>query len=422
MKSFTQFISESAAQQALRLGLEGDGHGGWYKNGEFTAKTEKGRLRFYNKRQRAGQDPPQTEKEKNTSSPTVQSKVSPQEVPNPDYQAQPPAQAGQQEVPAQQGAEAGGEENAMVPPEVEKTKGTLTIAFGRFNPPHIGHQQLMDVAAGSLNDSESGSDYMIVPSRSQDGKKNPLDIDAKVEIMQSMFPDHAKKIVNNPGNRTIFDVLKKAHTDGYANVRIVAGQDRVKEFEKLSTNYNGSLYAFDNVEVISSGDRDPDSDGVEGLSASRMRLAASENDFKTFSSGLPPEYDKKKAKQTFAAVQQAMGMSEGWQIAPKFFAKTLRENYIDNKIFNIGDIVENINNGLVGRIIRRGTSYMICVTEDKIMFKSWIRDVVESTFTKVSGVPADQRLVGTDSLRKYTERLTPGSTWGREFINRYRKK
>ena len=422
MKSFTQFVSESAAQQALRLGLEGDGHGGWYKNGEFTAKTEKGRLRFYNKRQRAGQDPPQTEKEKNTSSPTVQSKVSPQEVPNPDYQAQPPAQAGQQEVPAQQGAEAGGEENAMVPPEVEKTKGTLTIAFGRFNPPHIGHQQLMDVAAGSLNDSESGSDYMIVPSRSQDGKKNPLDIDAKVEIMQSMFPDHAKKIVNNPGNRTIFDVLKKAHTDGYANVRIVAGQDRVKEFEKLSTNYNGSLYAFDNVEVISSGDRDPDSDGVEGLSASRMRLAASENDFKTFSSGLPPEYDKKKAKQTFAAVQQAMGMSEGWQIAPKFFAKTLRENYIDNKIFNIGDIVENINNGLVGRIIRRGTSYMICVTEDKIMFKSWIRDVVESTFTKVSGVPADQRLVGTDSLRKYTERLTPGSTWGREFINRYRKK
>ena len=427
MKSFTQFISESAAQQALRLGLEGDGHGGWYKNGEFTAKTEKGRLKFYNKRQRPGQDPPQTEKEKNISSPTVPSKVSPQEVPNPDYQAQPPAQAagaGQQEVSTQQGAEAGasGQASAMVPPEVEKTKGTLTIAFGRFNPPHAGHQQLMDVAAGSLNDSEEKSDYMIVPSRSQDGKKNPLDIDAKVEIMQNMFPHHAKKIVNNPANRTIFDVLKKAHTDGYTNVRIVAGQDRVKEFEKLSTNYNGSLYAFDNLEVLSSGDRDPDSDGVEGLSASRMRLAASENDFKTFSSGLPPEYDKKKAKQTFAAVQQAMGMSEGWQIAPKFFAKTLRENYIANKIFNIGDIVENINNGLVGRIIRRGTSYMICVTEDKIMFKSWIRDVVESTFTKVSGVPADQRLVGTDALRKYTERLTPGSTWGREFINRYRKK
>ena len=420
MKSFTQFISESAAQQALRLGLEGDGHGGWYKDGEFTAKTEKGRLRFYNKRQRAGQDPPQTEKEKDTSASTVQSTVSPQQIPNPAAQQQ----AAPAEDPAaqQQAAEPVSPADVMAPPEVEKTRGTLTIAFGRFNPPHAGHQQLMDVAAGSVSDSEDKSDYMIIPSRSQDSKKNPLDIDAKVEIMQSMFPHHAKKIVNNPGNRTIFDVLKKAHNDGYANVRIVAGQDRVKEFEKLSTNYNGSLYAFDNVEVLSSGDRDPDSDGVEGLSASRMRLAASENDFKTFASGLPPEYNKAKAKQTFAAVQQAMGMSEGWQIAPKFFAKTLRENYISNKIFNIGDIVENINNGLVGRIIRRGTSYMICVTEDKIMFKSWIRDVVESTFTKVSGVSSDQRLVGTDALRKYTERLTPGSTWGREFINRYRKK
>ena len=427
MKSFTQFISESAAQQALRLGLEGDGHGGWYKNGEFTAKTEKGRLRFYNKRQKPGQDPPQTEKEKNTSSPTVQSKVSPQEVPNPDYQAQPPAQAagaGQQEVSAQQGAgaEAGGEANAMVPPEVEKTKGTLTIAFGRFNPPHIGHQQLMDVAAGSVNDSEDNSDYIIVPSRTQDNKKNPLDPDTKVAVMQQMFPHHGKKIVNDPNNKTIFDVLKSAHADGYANVRIVAGSDRVKEFEKLSTNYNGSLYSFDNVEVLSSGERDPDSDGVEGMSASRMRLAASENDFKTFSSGLPSDYNKKKAKETFAAVQQAMGVSEGWEIAPKFYSKTLRENYVAEQIYKIGDIVENINNGLVGRIIRRGANHLICVTEDKIMFKSWVKDVVESTFTKISGVPASQREVGTDALRKYTERMVPGSAWGIQFINKYRKK
>ena len=181
-------------------------------------------------------------------------------------------------------------------------------------------------------------------------------------------------------------------------------------------------YAFDNVEVLSSGDRDPDSEGVEGMSASRMRLAASENDFKTFSAGLPSEYDKKKAKQTFAAVQQAMGVSEGWEIAPKFYSKTLRENYVAEKIYNIGDVVENINNGLVGRIIRRGANHLICVTEDKIMFKSWVKDIVESAFTKISGVPANQREVGTDALRKYTERMVPGSAWGIQFINKYRKK
>ena len=427
MKTLSQFLFESAAQQALRLGLEGDGHGGWYKDGEFVAKTEKGRLRFYNKRQRAGQDPPQTEKEKNLSysttegePATVQSPVSPQQIPNPALQQQ----AAPAEDPAaqQQAAEPVSPADVMAPPEVEKTRGTLTIAFGRFNPPHAGHQQLMDVAAGSVRDSEDKSDYVIVPSRTQDNKKNPLDVDAKVELMKGMFPHHAKNIVNSPANRTIFDVLKKAHTDGYANVRIVAGQDRVKEFEKLSTNYNGALYAFDNVEVLSSGDRDPDSEGVEGMSASRMRLAASENDFKTFSAGLPPEYDKKKAKQTFAAVQQAMGVSEGWEIAPKFYSKTLRENYVAEQIYKIGDIVENINNGLVGRIIRRGANHLICVTEDKIMFKSWVKDVVESTFTKISGVPASQREVGTDALRKYTERMVPGSAWGIQFINKYRKK
>ena len=410
MKTLSQFLSESAAQQALRLGLEGDGHGDWYKDGQFVAKTVKGRLKFYNKRSKAGEEEGSAKakggEEEAAPSRTMQSTVSQQQIPNPDYAAQ-QQQAAQQQAAQQQAAQQPAEpvapSDVMQPPEVEKTKGTLTIAFGRFNPPHIGHQQLMDVAAGSVNDSEDNSDYVIVPSRTQDNKKNPLDPDTKVAVMQQMFPHHGKKIVNDPNNKTIFDVLKSAHADGYANVRIVAGSDRVKEFEKLSTNYNGALYAFDNVEVLSSGERDPDSDGVEGMSASRMRLAASENDFKTFSSGLPPDYNKKKAKETFAAVQQAMGISEGWQIAPKFFAKTLRENYLARKIYNIGDIVENINNGLVGRIIRRGANHLICVSEEKIMFKSWIRDVVESAF-----------------VRK--PKIIKENTWARQFINKYRKK
>ena len=410
MKTLSQFLSESAAQQALRLGLEGDGHGDWYKDGQFVAKTVKGRLKFYNKRSKAGEEEGSAKakggEEEAAPSRTMQSTVSQQQIPNPDYAAQ-QQQAAQQQAAQQQAAQQPAEpvapSDVMQPPEVEKTKGTLTIAFGRFNPPHIGHQQLMDVAAGSVNDSEDKSDYVIVPSRTQDNKKNPLDPDTKVAVMQQMFPHHGKKIVNDPNNKTIFDVLKSAHADGYANVRIVAGSDRVKEFEKLSTNYNGSLYSFDNVEVLSSGERDPDSDGVEGMSASRMRLAASENDFKTFSSGLPPDYNKKKAKETFAAVQQAMGISEGWQIAPKFFAKTLRENYLARKIYNIGDIVENINNGLVGRIIRRGANHLICVSEEKIMFKSWIRDVVESAF-----------------VRK--PKIIKENTWARQFINKYRKK
>ena len=102
----------------------------------------------------------------------------------------------------------------------------------------------------------------------------------------------------------------------------------------------------------------------------------------------------------------------------------LRENYIQERIYKVGQMVENLNTGLVGKIIRRGTNYLICVTEDKIMFKSWIKDVSEAvTNTNTpSGVPADQRLVGTDAFRKYVETMVPGSERGKQFINKYRKK
>ena len=395
MKSLFQFLSESqAVQQATRMGLKSDGHGGWYDNkGEFIAKTEKGTLKFFNKRQRIGaQDPRQSEKEKNISVGTS---------------AEPAAEPTM----------------TMQPPEVEKTKGTLTIAFGRFNPPTTGHEKLLDTVASSSDDN----DYMIIPSRTQDKKKNPLDADTKVSVMQKMFPKHKDKIVNDANNKTIFDVLKKAHTDGYANVRILGGADRVKEFEKLTSNYNGKLYNFDNVEVVSAGARDPDSDDVTGMSASKQRKAAAEGDLKAFMKGVPSSLSQKDAEQLFKKVRSAMNIKEGWnlwEIAPKFDWKGLRENYIGEKIFRVGQIVENVNSGLVGRIIRRGANHLICVTEDKMMFKSWIKDVSEAVVngTTQSGVPANQREIGTDAHRKYVESMVPGSSYGLHFINKYRKK
>ena len=423
MKSFLQFITETTAtQQATRLGLQGDGHGGWYDRttGEFVAKTEKGRLKFYNKRQKVGgKDPEQSEKEKNLSSPNS---VAPPE----EQQTNGQQQAAPEQEPQQQ--ETQSPDLVAGPPPVPKTKGTLTLAFGRFNPPHAGHQQLMDIAAQSAEAEES--DYIIVPSRSQDAKKNPLDADTKVSVMRSMFPQHSERIVNDGANRTIFDVLKKAHNDGYTNVRIVAGQDRVKEFDKLSQNYNGQLYQFDNMEVVSSGDRDPDSDGVEGLSSSRMRLAAAEGDFKTFRAGLPESVPRKSAMELFDTVRQSMNVQDMkefwniWEIAPKYDLENLRESYVAKKIFNIGDRVENLNTGLIGRIIRRGANHLICVAENNIMFKSWVKDLREAIVnaTTPSGVPSNQRLVGTDAHRKYVETMVPGSSYGLQFINKYKKR
>ena len=395
MKTFFQFISESnAVQQATRMGLKSDGHGGWYDNkGEFVAKTERGQLKFFNKRRKIGQqDPVQSDREKKLSGTA-------------------PAAPTQEPTVT------------LEPPKVEKTKGVLTVAFGRFNPPTTGHQKLLDTVASSSDED----DYIIVPSRSNDPKKNPLDAKTKVAAMKQMFPKHSKKIVDDEGNRTLFDVLKKAHTDGYAGVRIVGGSDRVSEFEKLTNNYNKKLYDFDSIEVASAGDRDPDSDNVEGMSASKQRKAAAENDFEGFLRGVPTSMNRKMAQTLFNNVRKGMNIKEGWnlwEIAPKFDWKNLRENYITKKIFNVGEVVENLNSGLIGRIIRRGTNYLICVTEDNLMFKSWIKDVSEAVVngTNKSGVPADQRLVGTDSLRKYTETMVPGSSYGKQFINKYRKK
>jgi len=412
MKSFFQFLSESTAvQQATRLGLTSDGHGGWYKDGEFVAKTEKGQLKFYNKRQKIGQqDPPQTDKEKRLSH-TTSSKD------------ETPAQIMQKR---RDDDDLAGAPLQMEPPAVEKTKGTLTVAFGRFNPPTTGHEKLLDKVAKS---SDEG-DYIIVPSRSHDKKKNPLDADQKVSVMRQMFPNHSERIVNDAANRTIFDVLKKAHNDGYAGVRIVGGADRQKEFDKLVNTYNGKMYQFDNIEVQSAGDRDPDSDDITGMSASKQRKYAAENDFDNFLKGVPSAMNKKVAKELFNSIRAGMNIKEGWnlwEIAPRFDWESLREHFVGKKIYQVGDLVENLNTGLVGRIIRRGTNYLICVTEDKIMFKSWINDVTEAKVPQEvpgtqHGVPADQRLIGTTAYLKYAMKMVPGSSWGKQFINKYRKK
>jgi len=412
MKSFIQFIKEAspAVVQATRLGLKGDGHGGWYdRKGEFVAKTEKGRLKFYNKNQRPGKDGPQGKSEP---------------APAPDPQADPQAEPAAQE--GDFGTFADGTPRRMPAPtnadgSPKEDRGEVTLTFGRFNVPTTGHEKLFQQAKKAAGKG----DLRIYPSRSVDPKKNPLDPDEKIDLMHQMFPDYSKNIVNDPNVKTVYDALKQAHQDGYTKVRIVVGDDRVKEFSKTDA-YNGKIFDFSNMETVSAGERDPDAEGVEGMSASKMRKAAAENDFKTFRTGIPDHVDDKAAKMIMATVRKRMKVEEGWnlwEIAPKFDWKNLRENYIQEKIFKLGELVENINTGLVGKIIRRGANYLICVTEDNIMFKSWIKDVNEKVenYSGPSGVPADQREMGTDSHREYVMRMT-GTKEIRNFINKYKKK
>ena len=150
-----------------------------------------------------------------------------------------------------------------------------------------------------------------------------------------------------------------------------------------------------------------------------MRKAVIDNDFDSFRKGTPKTLDDTDTQALFNAVRQGMGAKkkkkevvELWQIAPKYDQQTLRENYLIGKIFRIGDIVENLNTGLIGKIIRRGTNHLICLTKEEYMFKSWIKDVMEYTekvMSRKERLPGKPNtLVGTSGYFKYAVDMTPG--------------
>ena len=418
MKSFFQFLTETesrAKEQARKLGLKSDGHGGWLdRSGEFVAKTEGDKLKFFNKNQRPGKDPDQTPG-RPAHLPVNAKKMarSPEAIEAKRRKDDDLAGAPLQKKPEEEGEKGEGE--------------TLTTAFGRFNPPTTGHEKLL----GAARKAAAGGALKIYPSRSQDAKKNPLDPDMKVSYMKKMFPDYEEEIINDAEMKSIFDVLKTADKDGFKNVNIIVGADRQAEFENLAQKYNGDLYNFDLIRVISAGVRDSDAEGVEGMSASKMRKAVADDDFDAFKRGTPKGLKDADAQAVFDAVRTGMKQKKKkvkesydlWEIAPSLDRKGLRENYVQGLIYKIGDLVESLNTGLIGEIIRRGTNHLICVTKENYMFKSWVKDVMEAV--NPSGVPSDQRLIGTDAYKKYAETMVPGQSkpvWGKQFINKYKKK
>ena len=409
MKSFFQFLNEAQSQasmQANKLNLKSDGHGGWLDSrGKFVATTEDGKLKFVDKKKAKGP-------EETKGQPRAQAK--PEEK---EKKAKAPEDTKKKSSGEDEEGDASGE-----------TTETLTIAFGRFNPPTVGHGKLLSAAKKAA----AGEDLKIYPSRSQDAKKNPLDPDMKISFMKKMFPDFSEVIINDDEMKSIFNVLVAADEAGYKNVNIIVGSDRQAEFENLATKYNGELYNFDNIRVISAGVRDADAEGVEGMSASKMRKAVMDDDYDSFRRGTPKELDDGDTTSLFDAVRAGMKVkakkkevTELWQIAPKCDPRGLRDQYVGGFIYRMGDLVEHLNTGLIGKIIRRGTNHLICVTEEDYMFKSWIRDVMEYTEKKMERrmrVPQKPNtLVGTGGYLK-NAMVATGTTGIKNFINKYKKK
>ena len=416
MKNFTQFLTEaretSASAEAKRLGLTGDGHGGWYdKNGEFVAKTVQGKLKFFGSDNTPGQkdSPSQSTAQQTPQQPAVavqEPQSTQQVVATPVDQTSTPADqsvAQQQVSPGQQPVET----------PVPETPGVVVV-FGRFNPPTIGHEKLLKKAAKEAE--KRGYELRVYPSRSHDAKKNPLTPQMKISYMRQMFPDYADNIIDDKNAKTIFNVLTGANEEGHNNMIIMVGQDRLGEFQGLSHKYNGELYSYDQLEVVSAGERDPDSDDVTGMSASKLRLAAAEGDFKKFAKGVPDTLGNMQKKELFNILRRSMEVTEEtevWEVAPKLDEDGIRDAYLVDNLYPIGKVVENVNTGLVGEVIRRGTNYIICVTEDGIMFKSWLKDLQEYTEVKMDRMYREpgkpNTLTGTLGAFKYFAKMTPGA-------------
>jgi len=261
---------------------------------------------------------------------------------------------------------------------------SIAFAFGRFNPPTIGHEKLINKVK-----SVPTNDYKIYLSRSEDPKKNPLSPRDKLSIMKKMFPSHARNIEINRTNM-VLDIATELYNKGYTDITMVAGSDRVREFEGILKKYNGvksrhGLYDFNTINVVSAGERDPDAEGATGMSASKMRAAAAKGDLKSFEKGLPSGVDAedimKQVRKGMRLAASYGGLSHVSGAKPiasleEFEQQQIRDLYIREMIFNIGDEVDYVKEDVQGKVVRKGTNYIVVEDNKNNLHKAWIWDCV----------------------------------------------
>lgn len=245
----------------------------------------------------------------------------------------------------------------------EDSTKEIVVTFGRFNPPTTGHEKLIEAVAKHGR----GKTFRVYASQSEDSKKNPLSYEEKIKYMRKMFPQYGRNIILDVSIKNIFNVASKAYDDGFTRFTLVVGSDRVPEFKKLLDKYDDvkgthGYYRFrDGIHVISAGERDPDADDVSGMSASKMRAAAAENDLETFAKGLPKSFGE--VKELFNAVRKGMGLKESHNFRKHVqlpVVSSLREQYIKGEIFNVGDrVYTEKDRGIIFTICERKSNYVI---------------------------------------------------------------
>ncbi len=192
-----------------------------------------------------------------------------------------------------------------------KAKSAVMV-FGRFNPPTIGHGKLLESAGNVAR--RFNAELYVYGSQSQDPKKNPLSNQQKMNFMKEMFPKYKNSIQADPNIRSAIDAAVKLN-EGNDQLVMVVGSDRVADFKKLLEQYNGrkakhGYYEYDSIKIVSAGERDPDAEGVTGMSASKMRKAASENDIDSFRNGVPSNMSEQSMMRMLKSVRKGLNLKE----------------------------------------------------------------------------------------------------------------
>ena len=260
---------------------------------------------------------------------------------------------------------------------IEEEK-TVFFTWGRMNPPTIGHEKLLT----ALSRKAGSNPYFVYLSQSVDPKKNPLPYKDKIKIARKMFPRHARRIMLDAKVRNLFDILTKLYDMGYKNVTMVVGADRVQEFDVLMNKYNGKkgrhgFYNFRSMNVASAGDRDPDAEGATGMSASKMRSAASKGDFTSFSQGLPKTFSNADAKNLFNTVRKGMGLREQKEYKSHLQLNPVsetREQYVSGNLYDVGDKVIVKESDEVGTVTHLGANYVI-VEKNNMQKRYWLEAI-----------------------------------------------
>jgi len=255
---------------------------------------------------------------------------------------------------------------------------TVYFTFGRMNPPTIGHGKLLE----KLSSSARRHDYKVFLSQSHDSKKNPLEYTDKVKHVRKMFPKHARNIMINKNVRTAIEAAVELYNQGYRRLVMVVGSDRVNEFETLLNKYNGQkarhgFYNFASIKVISAGERDPDAEGVEGMSASKMRSFAVDRDFTSFAQGVPSSMSDRDTKKLFNDVRRGLGLKEASEFTRHIELQpvsSIREQYVAGEIFLEGDDVIVKQTNQVMKIATRGPNYVI-VEGNGQRLRKWLDDI-----------------------------------------------